>query len=84
MRVRVVREGCIGCGQCAEICPQVFCLASDGLARVERLSGEVLRLFTVAVFYLCKKNKKRYCVLPVVCITIELSSMRNLGLKIDN
>ena len=36
MRVRVVREGCIGCGQCAEICPQVFCLASDGLARVEQ------------------------------------------------
>jgi len=32
MRVRVVREGCIGCGQC----PQVFCLASDGLARVEQ------------------------------------------------
>ena len=39
MRVRVVREGCIGCGQCAEICPQVFCLASDGLARVEQAAG---------------------------------------------
>ena len=22
MRVRVVREGCIGCGQCRRICPQ--------------------------------------------------------------
>ncbi len=36
MYVKVIRDGCIGCGQCAEICPQVFCLASDGLARVEQ------------------------------------------------
>lgn len=32
MTAHVDREGCIGCGLCCEICPQVFRLADDNLA----------------------------------------------------
>lgn len=34
MRVEVDRGGCIGCGVCAEICPEVFAIADDGLSEV--------------------------------------------------
>lgn len=32
MRAFIDRGGCIGCGLCAEICPEVFRMADDGLA----------------------------------------------------
>ena len=34
MKAIVDRDGCIGCGMCAEICPDVFEIADDGLASV--------------------------------------------------
>ncbi len=34
MEVTIDRGGCIGCGMCAGTCPEVFELASDGLAQV--------------------------------------------------
>ncbi|MEA4853467.1 MAG: ferredoxin [Christensenella sp.] len=34
MKVSIDREGCIGCGLCAELCPNVFRMADDGLAEV--------------------------------------------------
>ncbi len=34
MKVTVDREGCIGCGVCADICPEVFHIADDGLSEV--------------------------------------------------
>lgn len=34
MKVIVDRDGCIGCGACAEICPDVFRIADDGLSEV--------------------------------------------------
>lgn len=34
MNVSIDREGCIGCGLCAEICSEVFRMAEDGLAEV--------------------------------------------------
>lgn len=34
MEVSIDRDGCIGCGQCTEICPAVFRMAEDGLAEV--------------------------------------------------
>ncbi len=34
MKVTVDREGCIGCGVCADICPEVFRIADDGLSEV--------------------------------------------------
>ncbi len=34
MRVTIDREGCIGCGLCADICPEVFRIADDGLSEV--------------------------------------------------
>lgn len=34
MKVTIDRSGCIGCGLCAETCPEVFQIADDGLAEV--------------------------------------------------
>lgn len=34
MKVKIDRDGCIGCGLCTEICPDVFEIAEDGLASV--------------------------------------------------
>lgn len=34
MQASIDRDGCIGCGQCADICPAVFRMAEDGLAEV--------------------------------------------------
>ncbi len=36
MHARIDRSGCIACGQCAEICPEVFFMADDGLADVQK------------------------------------------------
>ena len=30
----IIKEGCIGCGQCAMTCPDVFEMNEDGLAEV--------------------------------------------------
>ncbi len=32
MQASIDREGCIGCGLCADTCPNVFRMADDGLA----------------------------------------------------
>lgn len=34
MKVMIDRSGCIGCGLCAQTCPEVFRMADDGLAEV--------------------------------------------------
>ena len=34
MKAEISREGCIGCGLCADTCPEVFRMAEDGLAEV--------------------------------------------------
>lgn len=34
MKVDIDREGCIGCGVCTEVCPDVFHMANDGLSEV--------------------------------------------------
>jgi ferredoxin len=32
MKATIDRSGCIGCGLCPSICPEVFAMADDGLA----------------------------------------------------
>ena len=32
MKASIDRDGCIGCGLCADTCPSVFRMADDGLA----------------------------------------------------
>ena len=34
MKLEIDRDGCIGCGVCVEVCPDVFRLADDGLSEV--------------------------------------------------
>lgn len=34
MKASIDRSGCIGCGSCVGICPEVFRLADDGLSEV--------------------------------------------------
>jgi ferredoxin len=34
MKVTIDRSGCIGCGLCQQICPEVFLTSEDGKAQV--------------------------------------------------
>lgn len=34
MKATIDRDGCIGCGLCPSVCPEVFQMADDGLAEV--------------------------------------------------
>lgn len=34
MKASIDRDGCIACGLCPELCPEVFRMADDGLAEV--------------------------------------------------
>ena len=34
MKAEINRDGCISCGLCESICPQVFQMADDGIAEV--------------------------------------------------
>ena len=34
MKAVIDRSGCIGCGLCPTLCPEVFAMAEDGLAQV--------------------------------------------------
>lgn len=34
MKATIDRDGCISCGLCPELCPEVFQIAEDGLAAV--------------------------------------------------
>lgn len=61
MKAMIDRSGCIGCGVCADTCPEVFCIADDGLAQV---CGEVSAKNEDAA-----KDAEQSC--PVAVITVE-------------
>lgn len=61
MKAFIDRSGCIGCGLCAETCPQVFRMGDDGLAEVY---NEVEDEFAYAA-----EEARINC--PVSVITIE-------------
>lgn len=42
MKVRIDRDGCISCGLCVQICPEVFRIADDGLAEVYHEPDEAM------------------------------------------
>ncbi len=59
MRVKVNEDDCIGCGVCAQICPDVFVLDEDaGISKVIKPEGSD-----------CAKEAADSC--PVSCIIIE-------------
>ncbi|HDQ93673.1 MAG TPA: ferredoxin [Synergistetes bacterium] len=59
MIVKVNHDECIGCGVCAQICPEVFELDEDaGKAKVIRQGGAE-----------CAREASDSC--PVGCITVE-------------
>lgn len=40
MKAEIDREGCIECGLCASICPEVFRMGDDGKAEVHKQPDE--------------------------------------------
>lgn len=34
--VKIDRKGCIGCGNCSSVCPEVFEMDKDGKAKVKK------------------------------------------------
>lgn len=59
MKVTVNQEECIGCGVCAQICPEVFTMDDDaGVSKVIRPEGSD-----------CAQEAADSC--PVSCIFIE-------------
>lgn len=40
MKVKIDREGCISCGMCVSICPDVFRIADDGFSEVYKNPDE--------------------------------------------
>lgn len=61
MKAIIDRDGCIECGLCADICPEVFRMADDGKAEAY---GEVTESL-----YDSAKEAEESC--PVSVITIE-------------
>jgi ferredoxin len=51
MKASIDRDGCIACGLCTTVCPEVFRMADDGLAEVyvdvvpEEVEGKAVLCF---------------------------------------
>ena len=62
MKAMLDRSGCISCGLCPSICPEVFRMADDGIA-------EVYREDVPAELEVSAKDAQDSC--PVAVITVE-------------
>lgn len=58
-KVSIDESACVGCGLCANSCPDVFELSSEGVARAKRNQCDSCDLHEIA----------SQC--PVNCITVE-------------
>ena len=59
-KITVNQETCIGCGNCQDVCPEVFSIEDDGISHVK--TGAPLNLE-------CVKEAAENC--PVTAITVE-------------
>ena len=71
MKVAIDREGCIGCGACEALCPEVFKLLEDGKSSIveKYRSGELGKGEVEEDLITCVENAKTSC--PVEVISIE-------------
>jgi ferredoxin len=71
MKVAIDREGCIGCGVCEALCPDVFKLLEDGKSGIveKYRAGDLGNGQVGDDLILCTENARDSC--PVSVITIS-------------
>ncbi len=68
MRVTIEREGCIGCGVCEALCPEVFKLIEDGKSSITEKyrNGNMGEGEVNDSLISCVENSKNSCPVEVI------------------